>query len=83
MAEPIQGTGRVKFFRAEKGWGGIESPDVPADIWVHFSAIAGSPGEYRALHKGQRVEFICHPARQDSWSYVADWVKPLPPDDPN
>ena len=33
--------GTVKFFKEDKGWGAISSPDLPDgfDAWVHFSAI--------------------------------------------
>jgi CspA family cold shock protein len=73
----IAGTGRVKFWKADKGWGGIESDDVPSDVWVPFGAIE-SPG-YRGLTEGQRVEFRCRAAEQDSWHYVATWVRTLDP----
>src|SRR5579872_1638367 len=57
--------GTVKFFRREKGWGGIESEDAPADVWVHFSAIDGDG--FRELGAGDSVEFRWEPAFQDSW----------------
>lgn len=34
-------SGTVKFYRSDKGWGGIESAQTPADVWVHFSNIEG------------------------------------------
>lgn len=70
--------GIVKFWREEKGWGAISSPDLPEgrDVWVHFSAIDAQG--YRSLSDGQRVRFRYHPARQDSFDFVADWVKPMP-----
>ena len=77
MREEIRGRGRVKFFRPGKGWGGIVSDDVPADIWVHFSVIE-MPG-YKQLEEDQMVEFRCIERQQDSWRYVATWVGPLGP----
>ena len=68
--------GRVKFFRAEKGWGGIESTQTPFDVWVHFASIEGSG--HRQLIDGQAVEFRWQPALQDSWLCIATWVRALP-----
>lgn len=67
--------GRVKFFKLEKGWGGIESDETPGDVWVHYSAIDG-PG-FRGLEVGDEVEFRYEPGHQDSWRYVATWVRKL------
>ena len=72
--EVVRGT--VKFFKEEKGWGGIESADTPGDVWVHSSVI-DMPG-FRTLIEGQQVEFRYQPAHQDSWNYAATWVRPLP-----
>jgi CspA family cold shock protein len=72
-AQVLRGT--VKFFKPEKGWGGIESQDAPGDVWVHQSVIE-MPG-FRALFKGQDVEFRYEAAHQDSWNYRATWVRPL------
>lgn len=73
VTDPVRGI--VKFWRAEKGWGGIESDETPGDVWVHFSAI-DMPG-YRELSAGQPVEFRYEPAIQDSWRFRATWVRPL------
>jgi CspA family cold shock protein len=70
--------GRVKFFRSEKGWGGIESGETPGDGWVHFSVIDADG--YRELVQGEAVEFRYVPQEQDSWRYVATWVRRLPPE---
>lgn len=69
----VEGRGRVKFFNPDKGWGGIMSPDVPADVWVSFGVI-DAPG-YRTLNEGDDVEFRCVKQQQDSWQYVATWVR--------
>jgi cold shock protein len=69
--------GVVKFWRGEKGWGAITSADLPAsrDAWAHFSAL-DMPG-YQSLVPGQTVEFRFRLQRQDSFDYVAEWVRPL------
>ena len=69
--------GTVKFFKAEKGWGGIESTETPFDIWVPFSAIEGDG--HRALVAGERVEFRWEAVSQDSWRGRAVWVRRLDP----
>lgn len=48
-------TGTVKWFNADKGFGFIAPDDGSADVFAHFSAIAGSG--HRNLDEGQRVEF--------------------------
>jgi CspA family cold shock protein len=65
--------GTVKFFKAEKGWGGIESDDTPADVWVWISTIEGDG--YKTLTAGEAVEFRWEPAFQDSWRCSATWVR--------
>ena len=69
--------GRVKRFSDEEGWGVLTSPDVPAEIWVHFSSI--EMDGYRNLIEGQRVEFDCehYPPGQDGYLYRARRVRPL------
>ena len=47
--------GTVKWFSNEKGYGFIERGNGEADVFVHFSAIAGEG--YKSLTEGQRVEF--------------------------
>jgi CspA family cold shock protein len=48
-------TGTVKWFSPEKGYGFITPDDGSADVFVHFSAIAGEG--YKNLDEGQKVEF--------------------------
>ena len=47
--------GSVKWFNAEKGYGFISPDDGSADVFVHYSAIAGTG--YRSLEEGQAVTF--------------------------
>jgi cold shock protein len=54
-------TGVVKFFDAQKGYGFISQEDG-ADVFVHYSNIAGSG--YRSLEQGQQVEFEIGPGRK-------------------
>lgn len=48
-------TGTVKWFSAGKGFGGITPDDGGAEVFAHYSAIAGHG--YRFLYKKQRVRF--------------------------
>ncbi|WP_169695251.1 cold-shock protein [Rhodococcus opacus] len=47
--------GIVKWFNGEKGFGFIKPDDGGADLFVHFSEIAGSG--FKSLEENQRVEF--------------------------
>ena len=47
--------GTVKWFSNEKGYGFIEREGGEADVFVHFSAIAGEG--YKSLAEGRRVAF--------------------------
>jgi cold shock protein len=49
------GTGVVKWFNGDKGFGFIVPDDGAADLFVHHSEIQTSG--YRTLDEGQRVEF--------------------------
>lgn len=48
-------TGTVKWFNEAKGFGFITPADGSADLFVHFSAIAGSG--FKTLAEGQAVSF--------------------------
>jgi CspA family cold shock protein len=47
-------TGVVKWFSDDKGYGFIQT-EAGSDIFVHFSAIAGTG--FRSLREGQQVNF--------------------------
>lgn len=48
-------TGVVKWFNDAKGYGFIARDNGGADVFVHYSAVAG--GGFKSLAEGQRVEF--------------------------
>lgn len=47
--------GIVKWFNGEKDFGFIKPDDGGADLFVHYSEIAGSG--FKSLEENQRVEF--------------------------
>jgi cold shock protein len=51
----IVATGTVKWFNADKGFGFIAQDGGGSDVFVHFSAIAGTG--YKELREGQKVTF--------------------------
>lgn len=54
--------GTVKWFNADKGFGFITPEGGGQDVFVHFSAIAGSG--YRSLEDGASVEFDTQPGKK-------------------
>lgn len=48
-------TGKVKWFKADKGYGFITAEGQPKDIFVHYSAI--NADGFKTLEEGQTVEF--------------------------
>ncbi|MGH8048105.1 MAG: cold-shock protein [Chthoniobacterales bacterium] len=47
--------GTVKWFNDKKGFGFLIDPEVPGDIFVHFSAIQTKG--FRTLKEGEEVEY--------------------------
>jgi len=54
VVSPPRERGTVKWFNDPKGYGFIFR-EVGADVFVHFSEIAGTG--YKVLDEGERVEF--------------------------
>ncbi|MCA5891924.1 cold-shock protein [Isoptericola sp. NEAU-Y5] len=48
-------SGTVKWFNEEKGFGFIAPSDGTADVFAHYSEIAGNG--FRTLAENQKVEF--------------------------
>lgn len=48
-------TGKVKWFKSEKGYGFITMEGQDKDIFVHFSSINAEG--FKTLQEGQTVEF--------------------------
>jgi cold shock protein len=48
-------TGTVKWFSNDKGYGFITPDEAGEDLFVHFSAIAGSG--FKTLDEGAKVSF--------------------------
>lgn len=48
-------TGKVKWFKSDKGYGFITMEDQDKDIFVHFSSINAEG--FKTLQEGQTVEF--------------------------
>jgi CspA family cold shock protein len=49
------GTGTVKWFNDEKGFGFISPDDGSKDLFVHQSAIAGDG--FRSVNEGDKVSY--------------------------
>jgi CspA family cold shock protein len=47
--------GTVKWFSDKKGFGFITDPEVPTDIFVHYSQI--QVGGFKTLQEGEEVEY--------------------------
>jgi CspA family cold shock protein len=48
-------TGTVKWFNADKGFGFITPDEGGKDLFVHYSAIAGSG--FKTLAENQKVQY--------------------------
>src|SRR5918994_3342326 len=50
-----EGTGTVKLFNSEKGYGFITPDDGSEDLFVHHTGIAG--GGFKSLEEGEKVAY--------------------------
>jgi cold shock protein len=62
--------GTVNYWNDDEGWGVLTSPEVPGEVWAHFSHITdGDETGYRSLNEGDRVQFEWedYPPGQDGY----------------
>jgi CspA family cold shock protein len=66
--------GIVKTWDEDEGWGVLTSPNVPGEVFAHFSNIDAEG--YRSLRDGEHVRFDWEdfPAGQDGYFYRATRV---------
>jgi cold shock CspA family protein len=66
--------GTVKSWSKHEGWGVLVPPDVPGEVWTHFSSIVAAG--YRCLTEGELVRFDCEhvPTGQDGYLWRAKRV---------
>ncbi len=60
--ECSNGNWHVKWFSQAKGYGFIQPDDGGADLFIHFSNIAGAG--FRNLEEGQKVEYEAQEGRK-------------------
>ena len=60
-----------KVWHDDEGWGVLASPDVPGELFAHFSNIEAPPDRYRDLRAGEAVEIEWepYPGGQDGYFY--------------
>ena len=66
--------GIVRHWNDDEGWGVLTSPDVPGEVFAHFSHIDAEG--YRSLDDGESVRFDWEhfPPGQDGYYYRATRV---------
>ena len=70
------GSGEVKEWSDDLGWGVIVSPKL-GEVWAHHNALIDQVG-FRTLVPGDKVAFgyiDMSPDTQDGFRYRADWVR--------
>ncbi|WP_460352667.1 hypothetical protein [Actinoallomurus acanthiterrae] len=68
--------GHVVSWDEEAGWGVLTSPEVPGEVWAHFSSIRlPDPDAFAALSPREPVLFTWEEADQDGYSFRAVEVR--------
>ena len=68
--------GTVKWFNEKKGFGFIVDPEVPTDIFVHFSVIQADG--FRTLNEGETVEYeLYQDEKEEGSKWHWSWMKDL------
>ncbi|MFC0864108.1 cold-shock protein [Sphaerimonospora cavernae] len=63
--------GVVAAWYDEEGWGVLDSPEVPGEVFAHFSMISQLGRGYRSLSPGQHVHFTWEDRPQDGYAFSA------------
>ncbi len=67
--------GTVKSWSIDVGWGVLVSPELPGEVFAHFSHIRGQdPGPW-SLAPGASVVFEYRKPGQDGFEFAANWVR--------
>lgn len=69
----VRRSGKVRWFKEEKGYGRITAEDGEV-LFVHFSSIEVK--DYRTLESGQRVTFVWAGAMHNHGRHIAESVRP-------
>jgi cold shock protein len=78
----MMGTGIVREWHDDDGWGVIESDATPGGCWAPFGSVLTSG--YRSLSSGQTVSFEFERGWQDGYDYraIAVWTGDDRPETP-
>ncbi|GAB3676664.1 cold shock domain-containing protein [Angustibacter aerolatus] len=70
-----RGTGVVRSWSDDDGWGVVDSEGTPGGCFAHFSHI--QMDGYHRLRPGQHVAFTAIPMQIEGCTWQAEWVHPL------
>ncbi|GLW09640.1 hypothetical protein Misp01_47690 [Microtetraspora sp. NBRC 13810] len=73
MTDLTSGTtrGEVVWWIDDEGWGLLRSPEIPGEVFAHFSSIVEPPGSFRSLTPGERVAFSWERVPQSGYDFRA------------